>query len=111
MDGSLARLMEVKAWGYSDMHNKIEMARPIPSDPYTALAALVALRDQCRNDGIAKLDKEWFFNDPTQEKYKKVALQFISTGYQDCLNAEADYHGICKMRNEQKKIAESQKTE
>ena len=109
VDESVPRLLEVKAWGFSHMHDKIELSRPIPSDPNEAFRVLVALRAQCRMDGNVKLQNEWFGDDPTKDKYKKVALLAIVAGCDDCLDAEADFEGICATLNE--KSALSQKVE
>ena len=101
VDGSMPRLLEYKAWGCSDMHARIELARPIPSDPPVAYDLLSSLRAQCKMDGNVKLKNEWFGDDPTKEKYKEVALLAILTGCSDCLDAEAAFFGICHTLNEQ----------
>jgi hypothetical protein len=109
MDGSIPRLLEVKASGYSRMHDKIECSRPIPSDPDEAYVFLSALLTQCEMDGAVKLKNEWFGDDPTREKYKEIALLAILTGCDDCLDAEADFKGICDTLNGQSAL--SQKVE
>ena len=109
MDEFMPRLLEVKVWGYSHMHSKLEHSRPIPSNPNEAFVHLSALHAQCRMDGNVKLQNEWFGDDPTKEKYKEIALLAIVAGYDDCLDAEADFEGICATLNE--KFALSQKVE
>ncbi len=104
MDGSMAGLMEVGAWGYSDAHHRIERApfqnskgredqslqtpmRRLMSSPSLSVTSVkrTALPSWIRN-GFSKIPLT-----PTQEKYKKVALPAISTGHKDGRSAEADY--------------------
>ena len=92
----------LKEWGSSEMRLALLAAEDPPADPHEAFKRLGRLYRACQDNARLKLSSDWSY----QEKYKKVAMDYMEAGFYDSLNKEGNWPAIieaCRAARAQRK--------
>ncbi len=80
-DSCKERIKAMQSWAQSEMHQVLST----PGFDIKDEAKVAQIWKSCREKASAKLDADWFHNDPEKDKYKEVVMSFITTAFRSCL--------------------------
>ena len=84
-------LNNLREWGSSEMRSALLAAEDsAEADPREAFKRLGRIYNECQANAVLKLGSEWCFD----EKYKKVAMDYMEAGFYDSANRDGNRDAI-----------------